>query len=361
MSKWLSLIIPVYNVSKYLEECLESVVKNVSSCEGKVEAIIIDDGSTDGSGVIADKYALKYDYFRVIHKNNEGTAEARNTGIQEAVGEWLYFVDSDDWLAENSLANIYRRCRENRDAEIIIFDAMKNYANREVVWEHFSTDKVWHNYSEINSLQRKAMYCIGTPMAAPWDKVYRKEILDKNHICFQKELQVLDDMVFNVEAFGIARKVVYCKDIIYHYRYVINSITNSYKPNRVEQDVRVFEYLQNYMSDAFIKDTGKKCERKLFLETYYCRVIKSFTICCRLCFFNQKNEKNVRIKIKDLKAVLRQSPYREAFAHVKLRNLEWKLKIIVILGRANIGLGIYLMHCLNMIQYNWGKRRGKSV
>lgn len=355
---WLSIIIPVYNVESYIVKCLESIVCNVLKCKDKVEVIVINDGSSDDSGRIADSYAAKYDFVQVVHKKNEGVAEARNTGIELAKGEWLYFVDSDDWLTDDALVSMYQCCREYESVDIILFDAVKNIGDREEIWEHFPSDRVWCDKAGIRALQRKVLYHKGMPLAAPWDKIYRKEYLDKNNIRFQKKLKVLDDMVFNVEAFGAADEVVYCKKQIYHYRYVADSITNSYKPDRVEQDRVVWNYLQEYMKTMFDAEKSKNTEAELFLQSYYCRVIKSFSICCRLCFFNPLNEKSLQNKIRKIKEVLTESPYKEAFRLAKLKNIEWKLKIIVLMGRSGMGAGIYLLHCLYMLQRRWEEKKG---
>ena len=96
----LSIIIPVYNTEEnYLRKCLDSVVGQGSS--GQIEAIIVDDGSTNEAGRICDEYAEKFPIFKVFHIENQGVSNARNVGIKEASGEYLMFLDSDDWLDEN--------------------------------------------------------------------------------------------------------------------------------------------------------------------------------------------------------------------------------------------------------------------
>lgn len=101
----LSLIIPVYNVERYLPMCLESVVQQGLE---DYEAILVDDGSTDGSSKICDEYAARYPQFRVIHQENQGLALARNRGISEARGEYILFLDSDDFLVPESIGKCLR-------------------------------------------------------------------------------------------------------------------------------------------------------------------------------------------------------------------------------------------------------------
>ena len=353
MPPQLSLIIPVYRVEQYLPECLASILNQTDG--EQIEILIIDDGSPDSSGELADAFARRHSFIRVVHKRNEGVAAARNTGLHLAKGEWIYFVDSDDWLAEGAIDILLKRSEKNTDADILLFDAWKNTGHHESAWEHFPHEAVWTETKAIRKLQRGVLYFpaadpkTGVPLAAPWDKLYRRNFLLEKELCFRPELKVLDDMVFNVAAFGKARRVVYCKEKIYHYRYVPASITNSYRPDRVAQDCRVWSYLNDYMTGSF----QDKChgdtawdgeEREEFRQAYYCRIIKSFSICCRLTFFHPRNPQKLRTRIEELEAVLRMEPYRTAFWNVEWKKTEWRLKAVVFMGRTRAGAGIYLLH-----------------
>ncbi len=353
MSPLLSIIIPVYKVEQYLSRCLDSITTEVK--EEDIEVIVIDDGSPDQSGEIADFYASKYPYIRVIHKKNEGVAAARNTGIEHAQGKWLYFADPDDYLAKSAIQIFLKRINENPDADMILMDAWKNVGSREYPWEHFRRGFIWEDKKKIRALQRGALYFPSTgnatkiSLAAPWDKLYRRAFLQKESICFQPNLKVLDDMVFNVAAFGSAQKVVYSKDKVYHYCYVSDSITNSFSPDRMTQDRKVWKYLQNYMTESFKKDVWEPKDKYQFIQAYYHRIIKSFSICCRLSFFNSKNENTVRDKIEFVKEVLGREPYRTAFWKGALRGAEWRLKIMTCVGRCRWGRGVYFLHLVQSI------------
>ncbi len=353
MEPEISIIIPVYNTEKYLARCLDSIV--FSPGVRKTEVLVIDDGSQDSSGMIADSYAGKYPFIKVIHQQNAGVAAARNRGIDMARGVWLYFADPDDYLADGAVYRLLERCakEEGTGSDIILFDAWKDDGYREYGWVHFGKEGVWRSPSKIRELQRRVLYSPGTGMtagislAAPWDKVYRKEFLVRKRIRFAPKLKVLDDMVFNMEAFGQAERVSYHKDRIYHYRVVSDSITNSYRPDRVEQDKAVWRHIQGYMEKVFSQHVcggWGKDEKGRFLQAYYCRVIKSFGICCRLCFFNPQNKKRLWDKIGYVRETMEMEPYREAFRNVKLKNAEWKLKALIGMGRCRCGTGVYLLH-----------------
>lgn len=350
MEPLLSIIIPVYKVEKYLPQCLESIVRQVEEEKGEVEVLVIDDGSPDASGKLADACAKRHSFVRVIHRKNGGVAAARNTGLDQARGGWLYFVDSDDWIARGAVRTLLQKTGENPDADVILLDAWKNTGDREEAWEHFEQEFFWKDKAKIRSLQRGALYFPSTgyrtkvPLAAPWDKVYRRDFLHQWGLRFRPELKVLDDMVFNVEVFGRASGAAYCKEKVYHYRYVPESITNSYRPDRVSQDEKVWEYLGGYMEGLFREKDWTKEEREAFRQAYYCRIIKSFGICCRLCFFHPQNQAGLGEKLREVKTVLAREPYRSAFESVDTARAEWRLKALIFMARRRLAFGIYLLH-----------------
>lgn len=369
-SMWLSIIIPVYNVEKYIRRCLDSIVRENASVLSKLEVIVVDDGTPDCSGEIADEYALRYPFIRVIHKKNAGVAAARNTALEIASGDWVYFMDSDDWLAEGALEKIASRMNETelpgkissktkmehewQQVDMILLDAWQNRDTEETPWEHFPKEMLF-DADEIEGLRLGALYfpmCspkTNIPLAAPWDKLYRRTFLLENNLHFQESLKVLDDMIFNMECFTEAKKVVYLKEKIYHYRYVPNSITNSYKKNRVEQDEMVWDFIAGYMKRrrSFPKDNSIEERSEVeFLQAFYLRVIKSFSICCRLCFFHKDNEKSLKEKIRYVKEVANTGWYKEAFQKVRPANAEWKLKVMITVVRMHWWRGVYFLNRL---------------
>lgn len=355
----LSIIIPVYNVKQYLAACIESVAESASGHEAYLEVILVDDGSTDGSGEIANELSAKYDYMTVLHQENQGVAAARNAGIHRAKGQWIYVIDSDDWVTPRCICVILEAVRSNPEAEILLFDAWKNTQQKEMPWNHFRQEGVFREEDgegrrRLHSIRQQVLYPAGTPLAAPWDKVYRLSFLKKNSIFFNENLKVLDDMIFNMEAFGKARLVVYRKEKIYHYRHVETSITNSYRPDRVSRDMAVWEYIERYMEKLNYEEDCRE-QIKDLIQSYYCRVIKSFSICCRLCFFHPLNENQLPQKLSEVRRVMELKPYRKAFRTVRAGKLEWRLKLVWLMVRCHSPFGIYLLHQMNQ----WKDKHGR--
>ena len=352
MHKKITTVVPVYNVSKYLERCLESLCAQTLSIED-YEIILIDDGSTDDSGDICDKYAYEQDNITVIHQKNSGPAAARNAGIDAADSDYICFVDPDDYVSQKYLEVPYQQAAST-EADIVIFDAYKekcdesgNITEKQMI-SHCEYSFETSVKSEIRAMQRQILYpymaarvyyfklCGKTPLAAPWDKLYNLEFLNKNNIRFSEKLKVLDDMCFNFEAFGAADKVSYVPSFLYHYQVVDTSITNSYKEDRVWNDIKVFEYL-NILIDAICnRDAGRNiplAECKDYEQALYARIIKSFAISLRLYFFNPKNLKIQEEIGGEIIKTLEKEPYSRAFSKIELRRLDPKLMIFVIACR----------------------------
>ena len=371
----LSIIIPIYNMEKYLGACLDSVICDPvwddpawSDPEkpDPAEVILVDDGSADRSGEIAAAYAEQFPFIRVLRQANSGVAAARNAGMRAARGEWLYFMDADDWLEENGISAVCRRIRQFASADILLFDAWQNGPGWERPWEHFDRPRSWEG-KQVHALQRGMLYFphagqrTGIPLAAPWDKVYRASFLRDNRICFARQLAVLDDMVFNVEAFGAAEKVVYCKDQVYHYRQVASSVTHACRPDRDLQDAKVWNYLETYLRGLFSGQRWEREEKEALLQAYYGRVVKSFAICCRLCFFSRENRVSFSEKMERMEDTLRLRPYRRAVTGVRIGGLEWRLKAVTVLARLRLYGGIWLLCRAQDMLDGLRQRNGRRV
>lgn len=349
-----------------MAQCLESVAAQLGvGTDRRTEVILVDDGSTDRSGKMAEEYAAACSCVRVIHKENAGVAAARNDGMNAAHGEWLYFMDSDDWMSRDGITLLLAAAADFPQADMILLDAWQEAGGRERPWEHFGGEACWDSREELQKLQRGVLYYpmdfprMKVPLAAPWDKLYRREFLEKNQLRFREELQVLDDMIFNMEALGRAKRAAYKKYKICHYRRVPSSITNRFRADRVEEDMMVWRMISEYRFTQFpnVEGEDKKTQAEAFSQAYFCRVIRSFAICCRLCFYHRDNKKSYREKRKYVRTVAERSSYREAFSRVKTENLEWKLRAVVFLVRHELYGALYLLYLAETLLRVFEERR----
>lgn len=354
----LSIIVPVYNVKNYIRECLDSIKIAMTDFVRQVEVIVINDGSTDGSRQIVDEY-LAGESFTIIHQVNSGVAAARNTGMSLATGDWLWFVDSDDWVTDGSVRKIIESIDACHDAEMLLFDAYEDRKGKSVLWEHFSEDIVWNRSADIFALWKGVLYfplCINhlgktaRSLAAPWDKIYSCKFLKDNDIYFREDLKVLDDMVFNMEVCGAARHIEYVKYPIYHYRILQGSISHGFKPERLWMDLKVWGFIDQYI-EAFnsVRNTTGIWNISEMQQALYLRVVKSYGICCTQLFFNRNNKSDFRNKISCAKDALSIPIYREAFQKSDLCAAEIKLKPLILFGRWRFGMGIWLLSLLQTL------------
>ncbi|MGN0191159.1 MAG: glycosyltransferase family 2 protein, partial [Candidatus Cryptobacteroides sp.] len=164
----ISIVVPVYNVENYLRDCLDSVCAQTLT---DWEMILVDDGSTDGSGDICDEYAASDSRIRVVHKENTGQADSRNIAISMAQADYIGFVDSDDWIEPQMYETLYRVMVEN-DADISICSYFFNYVNREKAYS-FSGETLIMSGNEAMEeiLEDKRLH------SYLWDKLFKKEMI----------------------------------------------------------------------------------------------------------------------------------------------------------------------------------------
>ena len=184
----ISIIIPVYNSENYLRECLDSITKQTFT---DFEVLLINDGSTDKSGIICDEYAAKDSRFKVFHKENGGVSSARNLGLHNAKGEWITFVDSDDLIEEDALKNFILTNSDQID--FFLFGVKKLIDEKEVTFFYFENDQVFSVLEFINK------YPLCQYFAEPWSKFFKSSIIKINNITFDESLSWGEDSLFNVQ------------------------------------------------------------------------------------------------------------------------------------------------------------------
>lgn len=203
----ISIIIPVYNSENYLRECLDSITKQTFT---DFEVLLINDGSTDKSGIICDEYAAKDSRFKVFHKENGGVSSARNLGLHNAKGEWITFVDSDDLIEEDALKNFILTNSDQID--FFLFGVKKLIDEKEVTFFYFENDQVFSVLEFINK------YPLCQYFAEPWSKFFKSSIIKINNITFDESLSWGEDSLFNVQYLKYCSNVKVLTENGYLYR-----------------------------------------------------------------------------------------------------------------------------------------------
>lgn len=237
----LTVVIPVYNVEKYLKRCIESILiqewKNY-------DILLVDDGSTDSSPQICDDYAKVYDFISVIHKKNGGLSEARNTGISHAKGDYVYFPDSDDWLEPQTFKEL-ADVLESQEFDIVSF-------NREFVKGEEDTivsdPLVTQVYEGKDAFVQMLKHSYITGFAN--DKIYKKSLFIDNNISFPKG-KYYEDLGTNYKLFLSAKNVFATNQKYYHYL-IDNpdSITQSWNEQKFSD---MFEFYKDIFYSDFVR------------------------------------------------------------------------------------------------------------
>lgn len=223
----ISVIIPVYNGERYLRECIDSVL-----CQRDVlmEVLLIDDGSTDNSLKICCEYEASDSRIRVFHKENSGVSDTRNFGIDHASGEYIVFVDADDYLMPEALSRIEEGLQQNSMPDMLLwgFVSTENrpMGNSRLLQAHpngFSSRELLHHLITIDAKQRLSGYI--------WRCAFKRELLNSHGIRFVQHLKMAEDFKFLLDAVLVAGIIPVIQDALYVYRANDCSVTARYKEN----------------------------------------------------------------------------------------------------------------------------------
>ena len=224
----ISIIVPVYNVEKYLPRCLDSISSQTYT---NWECILVDDGSKDSSGTICDEYAKKDSRFIVHHKKNGGVSSARNHGLEQMKGEWCTFVDADDILMTNALEVYMSHLTDDVDSVIasyiMVDNALQTLAKSDVEFHDII------NYeSALKDFYKSNLKMFNSYI---WDRFFRGSVIKNNKLRFNEQIYIKEDGLFIVEFLCASKRNAYqTSDVVYYYvqneSSVMNNLTESFNP-----------------------------------------------------------------------------------------------------------------------------------
>ena len=277
----LCVVIPVYNVEKYLRQCIDSILNQSYKPS---EIVLVDDGSIDNSPAICDEYANKYEFIKVVHKSNEGLGFARNTGIENCTTDFVTFFDSDDFADSNYLEMLMKpivnngadSCKTSYKKTDLYGNVIK-YENIEAgiyvkneVKEFFLPRLIGSSPEKKDSIP---MSSCGT--------IYSMEVINSSKLRFVSErIWISEDTLFNIEYFAKAQNVYVLEYIGYNYRTNPNSLTTKYMPDRFEKCKKMYLKEQEMLSELKIYDlTENRLKRQFFNYLRMCFKQLNLNIC----------------------------------------------------------------------------------
>ncbi|MCY7084166.1 glycosyltransferase [Streptococcus oralis] len=243
-----SVIIPVYNVEKYINRCVKSIL---SQRYNDLEIILIDNGSTDRSGSICDIYADDYANISVYHIENQGVASARNFGLSKARGEFIYFVDSDDYLVGNLFAEFEDKLAP--DLDLLVFSYYNSF-EQEMTERNRTKKSLPHSglYDKNDFIKIFTDLLLSDMLYTVWNKFYRREFLIDNNISFEK-YELGEDVRFNLKVYRNLNEVYLSQDS--YYVYVIGrkgSAMSGYNPKRLQYQLQELKLVDGLLKDWHI-------------------------------------------------------------------------------------------------------------
>lgn len=290
MNTEISIIVPVYNVEKYLSECINSIL---AQSFPDYELILIDDGSKDNSGRLCDDYARRDARIKVVHKENAGVSEARNSGLDIAVGEYVTFIDSDDCVNPDYLDYLISEIRKQK-VDMVLSG---------IVMEYFTEERgsIRYTITESQKLTVRALFekleldypqiCI----CGPWCKLYKNSIIQRNGIRFDKNLSNGEDTCFNLDYFKKIETVFFSRQIFYHYRRLNpNSLFSVFRKDSYE----ILDYVYSKMYTLILEQNCSREAVQRFKEMYYSMLIGGV-----VAFFYSENNISKKRRMQQIKKV----------------------------------------------------------
>lgn len=292
--KSVSIVIPVYNAEKYLNDCVDSILRQTFD---DLDIILIDDGSSDKSPKICDAYAEKDKRIQVIHKKNAGVSEARNTGIKEAKGNYICFVDSDDFLEADAIETMVKM-KEKNNVDMVVC-SNKEICNNNVTNNNFSPDEIGVFCIDefvVNALKNNNHYLLNNP----WNKIFDLDTIKKNNLTFNSQFNLGEDFMFNLDYLMKVKKVLVIEEPLYNYRILESGLARKKRNINYYWDNNkvLIDYLINFLKKKEIYEENKK-----YVNHYIINNLKYlFTVISNLDDYSEE-DKELEIKRMSLQAV----------------------------------------------------------
>lgn len=330
----ISVIIPVYNVEKYLMRCVNSIL---SQTYHNLEIILVDDGSPDRCPEICEEIKQMDSRVKVIHKENGGLGFARNSGLEAATGEYVTFIDSDDWISQDHIENLYIEAKNNHSDVVI--------------GAHTSVDSNGYQKTYAASLEKKLYFgkdiitaivlpIIGTEPACPQDiqldtsscmNLYRMAIIRQNNLRFLSEkVAIAEDLYFNIDFFCHAQIISVINEFGYYYFENADSISRKYDPKRFERTIRYYEIIK-----ARIAQYGLE-------EHAFYRAERSFLLKIRVAIRHiVLSDFSYRNKLQQIKEILNHRLVKEVLSQYPVDQYIPAMRLLAKWMRNGNALGVY--------------------
>jgi glycosyltransferase EpsH len=322
----ISIVVPIYNVEKYLVKCIESLS---SQNYQNLEIILVNDGSTDGCTEICREYEKRDKRIVVIDQCNRGANAARNAGIKKATGKWIGFVDGDDWVDEHLCVEVSSFLDDDID---ILFYNTREHEGANIKEFHRGTDVfaideddfVEMQYATLNRLGNYKFNYSVIDSVNVIDKLYRTEFLREHNLLFDETLPKLQDLLFNLYVYDVAKCGLYIGKTLYNYRVHEESVSKRFQKDLISKYDIINVAICNFMH-------GKEDDK--LRKAYNERISTNLRTCIIRCICNPKNPNSYFERKRIFKNLIEREPYKNAIKQCDLqqftiqeRMISWMIK-----------------------------------
>ena len=334
MNPYLSVIVPVYNVESYLAQCLDSILTQTFM---DVEIILVNDGSTDSSLIICKEYSKKDSRIKVINQPNAGVSAARNKGIELAIGDYLTFVDSDDWLEPAMYEEMIAITRTDPQPEVVMSDfiSIKKhsmepisanirkgfYTKAQIIEELYPTLLVTENFGRI-------------PIVSVWNCVFRRSLLEDYRIRFNAELRFSEDYLFMAEVMIKINSFYYAQgQFLYKYRQYEESRSKYFQASWWENLCFINKELKKLLAD----NTEYNFKRQLKLQLLH-------SVLLVLSGIAKSRMITSKMKVHEIRKVMKAPDLESIFSDLKFEGHAKSLKLVLYLIKYKLPISYLLYH-----------------
>lgn len=344
----INIIVPCYNVEEYLDKCVNSLVNQTYS---NIEIILVDDGSSDNTPHLCDKWASKDNRIKVIHKENGGLVSARNTGYQAVNGEWMMYLDADDWIDTDTCEKLLMAIQDQKNVDIVFWKYIQELGNKSIKgkseWPCKDKQHIYIGLECIELARNTLIYKSG--IATAYCKLIRTEYARKNNIYHNPSLrQGAEGIEFSLRAFYHAQKALYINAYYNHYRFNPNSISK-----------KIDEKNTQYLIDCFqvIKKDIERFENKdAFMSEFYQRIVYVLIAIAMNTYFHTSNTDSLKTKIHKYKDVINNNPiFKDSLQYCHTSGMDKLRKITLLFIRYKM---YFMLHFISKAK-QYMLKRGK--
>ena len=315
-----SIIVPIYNTpAEYLRTCIKSCISQ--KCDD-VEIILVDDGSEKYCGEICNEFAAGNPTIRYLHQDNKGVSVARNSGLRNAMGEYIVFLDSDDWIPDGFLANISSKIAEQGRPDVLLYGYGSEYRNRSL-YRLLSYKKSLKLEKDnlIFALIGEYNGFLPYDVSNIWAKLIKRSVIEKNDITFPTGIIKGEDAIFMLHLYYYSERISFVPAMGYYYRKNDRSVTHRFNPLIVEIDENQYSIIESFLSE-------NGYDTSTIMDNLRVRALLGDYL--NLYFCHKDNPKGRKQLKKEYIELIRSKKYKEAILNTSINSgtMGWKIKAL---------------------------------